>query len=90
MVATRKQDGSLKRTVDLYTFNEFFKKETHSAETPFHLARRISHNLWKTVTDVWNGYHIVQLWEEDRNLTTFITDDATPVHQKGFIHRWRV
>ena len=30
-------------------------------------------NTFKTVTNAWNGYHIVPLHVEDRHLTTFIT-----------------
>ena len=29
---------------------------------------------WRTETDAWNGYHSVPLAEEDRHLTTFITE----------------
>ena len=42
-------------------------------ESPFHLARRIPKDTWKTVTDARNGYHSVPLRESDRHLTTFIT-----------------
>ena len=42
-------------------------------ESPFHLARRIPKDTWKTVTDAWNGYHSVPLRQSDRHLTTFIT-----------------
>ena len=73
MVITRKQDGTPRRTVDLSPLNKHCKRETHNAESPFHLARRIPHNTWKTVTDAWNGYHSVPLRESDRHLTTFIT-----------------
>ena len=73
MVVARKHDGSPRRTVDLSPLNKFCRRETHSAESPFHLARRIPGNSWKTVTDAWNGYHSVPLRESDRHLTTFIT-----------------
>ena len=73
MVVTHKQDGSPRRTVDLFLLNKFCKRETNSAETPFHLARRSPRNTWKTVTDAWNGYHSVSLCEENRHLTTFKT-----------------
>jgi len=71
MVVTRKQDGSPRRTVDLSPLNKHCKRETHNAESPFHLARRIPHKTWKTVTDAWNGFHSVPL--RDKRLTTFIT-----------------
>ena len=73
MVVTRKHDGSPRRTVDLSPLNKHCKRETHNAESPFHLARRIPRNTWKTVTDAWNGFHSVPLRESDRHLTTFIT-----------------
>ena len=73
MVITRKHDGSPRRTVDLSPLNKFCKRETFATETPFHLARRIPKNTWKTVTDAWNGYHSVPLRQSDRHLTTFIT-----------------
>jgi hypothetical protein len=73
MVVTRKHDGSPRRTVDLSPLNKYCKRETFASESPFHLARRIPQNTWKTVTDAWNGYHSVPLRESDRHLTTFIT-----------------
>ena len=73
MVITRKHDGSPRRTVDLAPLNKFCQRETFAMESPFHLARRIPKNTWKTVTDACNGYHSVPLRESDRHLTTFIT-----------------
>lgn len=73
LVVTRKHDGSPRRTVDLSPLNRFCTRETHGAESPYHLARRIPRNMWKTVSDAWNGYHSVPLRESDRHLTTFIT-----------------
>lgn len=73
MVVTRKHDGTPRRTVDLSPLNKFCKRETFAAESPFHLARKVPGNTWKTVTDAWNGYHSVPLRDSDRHLTTFIT-----------------
>ena len=73
MVVTRKHDGTPRRTVDLSPLNRFCTRETFPAEAPFHLARRVPGNTWKTVSDAWNGYHSVPLRESDRHLTTFIT-----------------
>ena len=73
MVITRKHDGTPRQTVDLSPLNKWYKQETHNSEPPFHLARRVPRNTWKTVTDTWNGYHSVPLRELDRHLTTFIT-----------------
>ena len=73
MVVTRKHDGSPRRTVDLSPLNKHCKRETFATESPFHMARRIPKETWKTVTDAWNGYHSSPLRESDRHLTTFIT-----------------
>ena len=73
MVITRKHDGSPRRTVDISPLNKFCQRETFAMESPFHLARRIPKDTWKTVTDAWNGYHSVPLRVSDRHLTTFIT-----------------
>lgn len=73
MVVTRKHDGSPRRTVDLSPLNKYCQRETFATESPFHLARRIPKDTWKTVTDAWNGYHSVPLRQSDRHLTTFIT-----------------
>ena len=72
-VVTRKQDGTLRRTVDLLPLNKHCKRETHNSEPPFHLARRVQHDTWKTVTEAWNGYYSVSLRETDRHLTTVTT-----------------
>ena len=73
MVVTRKTDGTPRRTVDLSPLNKYCRRETHSGESPFLLARRVKGGTWKTVSDAWNGYHSVPLRESDRHLTTFIT-----------------
>ena len=73
LVVTRKHDGSPRRTVDLSPLNKFCRREAHGAESPYHLARRIPRDTWKTVSDAWNGYHSVPLRKQDRHLTTFIT-----------------
>ena len=61
MVITRKHNGSPCRTVDLSPLNKYCQKDTFAMEPPFHLARRIPKDTWKTVTDAWNGYHSVPL-----------------------------
>ena len=53
--------------------NKHCQRETQFVESPFHLTRRIPRNTWKTVTDAWNGYHSMPLWESDSHLITFNT-----------------
>ena len=73
MVVTRKHNGKPRRTVDLSPLNRYCKRETFPSESPFHLARRVPSNTWKTCSDAWNGYHSVPLRKSDHHLTTFIT-----------------
>ncbi len=73
MVVTRKHNGNPRRTVDLSPLNRYCRRETYASESPFHMARRVPPNVWKTVCDAWNGYHSVPLRESDKHLTTFIT-----------------
>ena len=73
MVVTRKADGKPRRTVDMSALNKSCLRETHHVKPPFHQAKSIPQNTWKTVTDAWNGFHSVPLTEEDRHFTTFIT-----------------
>ena len=73
MVIVAKKSGKPRRTVDLQPLNQHAVRETHHTESPFHLARAIPSNTYKTVMDAWNGYHSIPLHEDDRHYTTFIT-----------------
>lgn len=73
MVLSEKEDGSIRRMVDLSPLNKHCVREVHHVRPPFQQARAIPPSTWKTVTDAWNGYHSVPIREEDRHLTTFIT-----------------
>lgn len=73
MVVVPKKSGKPRRTVDLQPLNKYAVRETHHTETPFHQARAVPPNTYKTVSDAWNGYHSILLRTEDRHMTTFIT-----------------
>ena len=73
MQVVRKHDGSPRRVVDLSRLNKQCKREAHHSESPFHVARRIPRNSWKTVTDAWQGFYLIPLRESDRHLTVFST-----------------
>ena len=67
----------------------FCTRKTFSREVPFHLARRVTGESWKTVTDAWNGYHSVPLRDSDRHLMTssqLSADGDTIVHHKASNH----
>ena len=75
MLVIHNQDDGLPSGGRRWTFLLWIKslkeREMYSSETPFYLTRRISRDIWKTVTDSWNGYHNVPLHEKD--LTTFVS-----------------
>ena len=73
MVVVPKRSGKPRRTVDLQQLNKHAVRETHHTESPFHQARSVPQNTYKTVSDAWNGYHSIYIQEEDRHFTTFIT-----------------
>ena len=73
MVITRKNDGNPRRTIDLSPLNRFCKREAHTSKSPFHMARSVPDSSFKTVLDTCNGFHLVELREEDRHYTTFAT-----------------
>ena len=73
MVLSRKANAKPRRTVDMSSLNKVRLRETHHVKPPFHQAKSIPPQTWKTVTDAWNGFHCVPLAEEDRQYTAFIT-----------------
>jgi len=76
MVVVAKKDGTPRITVDLQKLNEASLRETHHTPTPFQLVSRIPPNTIKSVCDAWNGYHSLELAEESRDATTFITQQG--------------
>ena len=73
MVVCPKKSGKPRRTVDLQNLNRHAVRETHHTQSPFHQARAVPPNTYKSVFDAWNGFHSIPIAEEDRHLTTFIT-----------------
>ena len=73
MVVVKKKDGRPRRTVDYQQLNAQCVREPNYSQSPFHTARHIPHNTWKSVLDAVDGYHSVELDEESSRLTTFIT-----------------
>ena len=73
MVICSKRSGKPRRTVNMQSLNDHAIRETHHTESPFHLARSVPQNTYKSTFDAWNGYHSTFLHEDDRHLTTFIT-----------------
>ena len=59
--------------MDLSPLNKHCLRETYSTEILFFQVSRVKPGTWKSVMDAWNGYHAVEMEEELRNLTAFIT-----------------
>ena len=74
MVVVAKPSGEPRRTVDLSPLNKYCQRETHVTVPPFRQARLVPAGTWKSVTDAWNGYHSALIREEDKHLTSFITN----------------
>ena len=70
MVVAPQKDGSPHRTVDLQNMNAATKSETPHHE-PHELVVTIPNNRYKSVLDVWNGYHSLKL---AKDATSFITE----------------
>lgn len=73
MVLVKKKDGRPRRTVDYQRLNQQCLREPNYGEPPFHTARRVPLNSWKSTFDAVDGYHSVELDEASSKLTTFIT-----------------
>ena len=71
-----KADGSPRRTVDFRPLNMYCKRETQHVVPPYKQARTVPAGGFRTVTDCRDGYHSCPLAEEDRHLTTFITEEG--------------
>ena len=72
-VYSAKASGEPRRTVDFRPLNRWVKRDAYATESPFHVVRRIPGNSWKTVTDAWNGYHLIPLHPDSRKFTNFIS-----------------
>lgn len=73
MVVVRKHNGTPRRTVDMQALNRATLRHTHPLTSPYQKAMSVPSNVYKTVTDAWEGYHAVPITEESLKLTRFIT-----------------
>ena len=73
MVVVAKKSGKPRRTVDFQKLNACCQRETHHTPAPFDMASGIPVHSYKSVADAHWGFHQVELDEESRRLTTFIT-----------------
>ena len=73
MVVVAKKSGQPRRTVDYQRLNACCLRETHHTPAPFDMVSGVPLNSFKTVADAYWGFHQVELDQESRRLTTFIT-----------------
>ena len=73
MVLGRKHNGDPRRTVDFSSLNDQSVRQCHPTAPPLQQATTVPKNTKKSTVDAWNGFHSVQIREEDRYLTTFLT-----------------
>ena len=73
MVVVAKKSGKPRRTVDFQKLNSCCLRETHHTPAPFDMVSDVSPHSFKTVPDAHWGFRQVELEEESRHLTTFIT-----------------
>ena len=73
MVVVDKKSGKPRITVDFQKLNSCSLRETHHTPPPFDMVSDVPPHFFKTVADAHWGFHQVELDEESRHLTTFIT-----------------
>ncbi|KAK4327848.1 hypothetical protein Pmani_001697 [Petrolisthes manimaculis] len=73
MVVVAKKSGKPRRTVDFQKLNSCCLRETHHTPAPFDMVSDVPPHSFKTVADAHWGFHQVELDEDSRHLTTFIT-----------------
>lgn len=73
MVVVAKMSGQPRHTVDYQRLNAACPNESHHTPAPFDMVSGVPKHSFKTVADAYWGYHHVELDQESRRLTTFIT-----------------
>ena len=78
MVITPKKSNTakpnLRVTIDFQELNKQCIRELHHVESLFRLASQVPKNTYKTLLDAVDGYQQIELDEESRLLTNFITN----------------
>ena len=71
MVNQEKKNGKARRTVDLSYLSKRGLADSHHTPSAAIIAKRIPGNKFKSTLDCVDGYHGIELEEEDRHKTTF-------------------
>jgi hypothetical protein len=75
MVVTSKPGSPKPRsTVDMSALKTASYRLTHPGAPPFLEAQSVPADSYKTVTDVWQAFHMIPLHEDSREYTNFLTE----------------
>ena len=74
MLIQPKKDGGARRLVDLSALTKVCAREIHHTRSLFKVAGSIPANTLRTTLDCKDGYHGVEIREEDREKTSFLTE----------------
>ena len=74
VVTTKPGSPKPRRTVDMSALKEASYRLTHPGAPPFLEAQSIPAGSYKTVTDAWQGFHMIPLHPESMPYTTFVTE----------------
>ena len=76
MIIQAKKNGKPRRTIDLSALTKASIRDTHHTRSPAKVARTVPAGKLKSTLDCIDGYHGVEIAEEDRHKTTFITEEG--------------
>ena len=74
MVIQPKKNGRARRTIDLSGLSKAATHESHHTRSAAEIAMTVPAGKLKTTLDCVDGFHGVELAEEDRHKTTFSTE----------------
>ena len=74
MVIQPKKNGKARRTVDLSYLSKHSIEESHHTRSAPMIAKSVPADKYKSTLDCVDGYHGIELAEEDRHMTTFATE----------------
>ena len=74
MVIHSKKNGKARRTVDLSYLSKHRIEESHFTRSAPMIAKAVPPKTYKSSLDCVDGYHGIELAEEDRHKTTFATE----------------
>ena len=74
VVTTKPGSPKPRRTVDMSALKEASYRLTHPGAPPFLEAQSIPAGSYKTVTDAWQGFHMIPLDPESMPYTNFVTE----------------